>query len=458
MLAPFIACQKDDGATGLASALDEAEIVVAAAEPDTVTVDTTVTVRITGSGFTDSSTASWLIDSATVAPGILTLATTYKSPTELEARIAVSPDAALRDYSIRVRSKKGKQGIGVERFRVVAKPIALPEPGVTSEARDVNDHGVIIGHAFDASFKSLAVRWTLADTGWMYTVLGPGYAVAVNNDGLIVRQAYDDAILAFRSWIHFPSGAMVDLGQITVYGISNNGTLFGTVRDSTQRSTWVVRRQISAASWSAAEQLPPLPAYTGMGFYDINSAGDIVGWVGTSTTSAGVVWRYRDGKWQTPEVIDREASAGASAINDAGTLVGWMWPCIPGSPTCESSPAFWPFLGGPRKVLPTLYNTLGWATGINNSNQIVGSALVHYNDGSGPVAALVQHAVIWFPGGEWPEDLGAIRPWQWGEAQAINNYGLIVGHTNDAQQREHAAAWQLPRTAPQLPRVSSRSR
>ena len=149
LLVSLIACVKSDAATALAnSAVENAEVIVAAAEPDTVTVDTTVTVRITGSGFTEGSIATWIIDTVT-APGIRTLSTTYKSPTELDALIAISPDAELRAYSIRIRSKKGKQAIGVERFRVVAKPISLPEPGASSYAVDVNDSGVIVGNAND---------------------------------------------------------------------------------------------------------------------------------------------------------------------------------------------------------------------------------------------------------------------------------------------------------------------
>ena len=458
-MALLIACQMDDGAIGLASGtVDDAEIIVAAAEPDTVTVDTTVTVRITGSGFAEGDTASWLIDRTTAALEIRTLSTTYKSPTELEARIAVSPDAELREYSIRVRSKKGKQGIGVERFRVVAKPLALPEPGVRSAASDVNDRGVIVGYVGDASGPPLAVRWTPTDTGWSYTILGPGVAGAINNDGLIVRRDYDEAHREWHSWVHLASGATVHFARARVIDISNNGTLIGSVFDATLRATSVVWRQVAPASWGPPEPLPMLPGYTSTGVMDINSAGDIVGALYNSTTSAGVVWKYRDGQWQTPERIEQEILAGASAINDAGALVGWWYPCIPGVPTCYPSAAFWSSLGATRHTLPTLYGSGASVSEMNNANQIVGSAPVHYNDGSGPLAALVTHAVIWFPGSEWPEDLGAIRPSQPGAASAINNHGLIVGSVHSYPLRDHATAWQLPRTLMQLPRLRSRSR
>jgi hypothetical protein len=82
---------------------------------------------------------------------------------------------------------------------------------------------------------------------------------------------------------------------------------------------------------------------------------------------------------------------------------------------------------------------------MNNANQIVGSALVNYNDGSGPLGFLVQHAVVWFPGGQFAEDLGAFRPWEYGEATAINNHGLVVGRViKGFTQDSHATAWRLP--------------
>jgi hypothetical protein len=82
---------------------------------------------------------------------------------------------------------------------------------------------------------------------------------------------------------------------------------------------------------------------------------------------------------------------------------------------------------------------------MNNANHVVGSGIVHYNDGSTPLAALVWHAVIWFPTSEWPEDLGAIRPSHRGEALAINNRGWIVGSMEDPYRpAAHATLWKLP--------------
>jgi hypothetical protein len=444
------ACGSDDGTTGLPSSLLEvADIVIAAVDPDTATIDTTITVRITGSGFTDGSTATWLIDT-TAATQIRTVSTTWKSPTEIEVRIAISPDAELRTYSIRIRGKKGKQGIAVERFRVVAKPTPLPEPGTRSEAYDINDSGVIVGSANDMSGAFVAMRWTPADSGWTYSILGEGTAVAINDEGLILRRIFDGLARTDRSWIHLPSGAVVDFGPVFVEDISNDGTIIGSIRDVEQNSTTVVWRRVSPSSWGPPQPLPVPAGFTGAWLDLISGTGIIAGVISSTESTFNVVWRYSDGQWLMPETVDVQLPAGAAAINDAGAIAGYVLPCDRRLPNCYGSPAFWSSLGGTRKMLPTLYNTLAFVSGMNNANQVVGEALVHFNDGSGagPVAALVWHAVIWFPGSQWPEDLGAIQPSFPGEAVAINNHGWVVGWMSkgDGPFSRHAIVWKLPDT------------
>jgi len=457
-----VACAcADDSTTGVASALLEAsDIVIGAMDPDTATVDTAVTVRISGSGFTDGATVTWLVDT-TATPEIRTVSATWRSPTEMEARIAISPNAPLRSYSVRIRGKKGKQGIAVEKFRIVAKPYALPEPGATSEALDINDSGVIVGNANDASGTLVAVRWTFVDTTWTFGILGTGNAVAINTEGLIVRVDFDRVARTWRSWIHPPSGPVADLESAYVRDISDNGTLIGLTGDGTTQ-TAVVWRKVSASRWAAPEPLPMLTEFDRADVVGINAHGDIVGFAYGSTAingeipSAGVVWLYRDGQWQPPRRIDTTISSGAGAINDNGALLGWFLPCSRALPNCYASPTWWPSLGGPRTNLPTLYNSQATASGINNANQIVGSALVHYSDGVTVYAPLVRHPVIWFPGSQWPEDLGAIRPSHAGTAHAINNHGWVVGFMNNYTLARHATVWKLPAVPTVSPPAAAR--
>jgi uncharacterized membrane protein len=439
-----LACKPDNGATGLASTLlDGTEITISVIDPDTVTVDTMVTVRLTGTGFTDGVVATWLLDTAATTD-VRTVSTVWKSPSELEAVIAISPNAPLRDYNVRIRGKKGKQGIAVEKFRIVAKPIMLPAPGGSSTAIDINESGTIIGNGIDASGLNVAIRWTPVDTGWTYTILqGRGDAIAINDEGLIVRVAFDDVARSWRSWILFPSGDVVDLGPARVRAISDDGTLVGLSFESLSKSSAAVWRRLSTSRWGEPQPLPHGYSYTEP--VDINAHGDIVGSAASAGESFPVIWKYRDDRWQPPERVDLSLQSGARAINDGGAITGWMWPCDYGLPNCYAVPAWWPAPGGTRRVLPTLYNSRASAFAMNNGNQVVGSALVHYQDGTLPLASLLWHAVVWFPGSEWPEDLGAIRPSHVGEALAINNRGWIVGWMKDPYRpAEHATLWKLP--------------
>ena len=434
-----------DGATGVLpnNTVTDGDVTVTAADPDTATVDTTITVRITGTGFTDGSTATWTVDSLP-SQEIRTVSTTYLSPTQIDAVIVISEDAQLRAYNIRIRTKKGKQGIGVERFRVVAKPVPLPEPGIESEAMDVNDAGVIVGNVTDAAGVHWAIRWAPSDSGWRYDLLGRGSATVVSSNNTILWNNWDAQTPGVhRFMIRLPSGADVDFGDAWIIDISSNGTLIGSVRDKTDTLRAVVWRRRTPTSWGEPEDLPVPPGYSATYFNAINGTGDIVGSISRQGVDAGVVWRFRDGAWQMPTLLDGDLRGGAYAITDAGALAGWIWPCV-SSPNCYSYPAFWPSLGATRRILPTLYNTQGFVHGMNETNHVVGSALVHYDDGSGPLAALVRHAVVWFPGGGLPEDLGAIQTSQWGEARAINNQGLIVGSIRGFDQRNHAIYWRLP--------------
>ena len=441
------ACAIDDGATGLPSSqLEGADIIISTVDPDTATTDTTITVRISGSGFTEGSTATWLVDTTTAAQ-IRTVSTTWKSPTEIEVRIAISPDAELRSYSVRIRGKKGKQGIAVERFRVVAKPMALPEPGTRSTPYDINDDGVIVGSANDMSGAFVAIRWTPVDSGWSHSILGPGTALAINDEGVILRSIFDGLARTNRSWVHLPSGVVVDFGPVSVDDISNDGTIIGSFRDAEQRDTPAVWRRVSPASWGPPQVLPVPAGFTSTEYHTFSDAGHIGGTITSSSDSAlAVVWRYQGGQWLMPEVVDRQLRSGVVAINDASVVAGYVWPCAFGLPNCYSSPALWTSPGSTRRTLPTLYNTQAFVADLNNANQLVGAALVHFNDGSGALAALIWHAVIWFPNSQWPEDLGAIQPSFRGEAVAINNHGWVAGWMDNREGpfSRHAIVWKLP--------------
>ena len=445
------ACAPDSSTAVDADAtLGEPEIIILRVDPDTATVDTTVIVRIIGSGFTDSSTVTWLTDTIP-ASSIRTLSTTWQSEAEIHAVIAIAPDAPLRSYSVRIRGKKGKQGIGAERFRVVAKPLLLPEPGVSSEAVDVNDSDTIVGTVRDAAGNDWAIIWTPGDSGWRHQIIGMGFARRINRAQMVIWTRWNQQTPEIRqSLVRLPSGVDVDFGQAYLYDISDNGTLIGALPTSTGSVRPVIWRALSASSWAPPEEPPGVAAAAFAYLNAINRSGDIAGVFSNGVTERGVVWPFRGDRWESPLTIDAAVNGGAFAINSKGELAGWVWPCSAG-PACYAYPAYWPAPGAVRRILPTLYNTRGWVNGMNDSGLVVGAALVQYNEGTGPAIGLQEHAVVWFPGSLFPEDLGAIYGSQLGEARAINNRGLVAGFLRGSDRKNHATAWRLPGVAAVTP-------
>lgn len=92
--------------------------VVTAAEPAIAPRDTTLNVKVTGSGFDQGSTVAFGLGG--VADSRLRVnSTTYRKSTELSANVTVSIDAPLATYDVLVTTARGKKGIGSELFVVI---------------------------------------------------------------------------------------------------------------------------------------------------------------------------------------------------------------------------------------------------------------------------------------------------------------------------------------------------
>lgn len=95
---------------------------VRAADPDTGLRNTTIDVRVLGSGFDNGSKATWALagDTANATTKITTNSTRFVKSGELVANITIAGDAPLALFDIVVVTAGGKKGIGIEQFAVKA--------------------------------------------------------------------------------------------------------------------------------------------------------------------------------------------------------------------------------------------------------------------------------------------------------------------------------------------------
>jgi hypothetical protein len=90
---------------------------VTGAEPATAPRDTTLDVRIAGSGFDRGSRVDFAV-AGIIEPKLQINSTTYRNSAELIANVSVASDAPLVTYDVLVTTTRGKKGIGSEMFLV----------------------------------------------------------------------------------------------------------------------------------------------------------------------------------------------------------------------------------------------------------------------------------------------------------------------------------------------------
>lgn len=169
----------------------------------------------------------------------------------------------------------------------------------------------------------------------------------------------------------------------------------------------------------------------------INDLGQAVGdTFGSTSPHRAVLWE--GGKVTTlhpfiPPMIDRDyGSSSASAINNAGQIVGSGLMYLPDGIAQETHAALWPASGAQAIDLGTLKGGhYSEASGINDAGQVVGTSQIA--DGH-------SHATLWKECG-CPLDLGTFNGGVDSEAWAINNAGQILGSSSDADGRKHSILW-----------------
>jgi hypothetical protein len=352
------------------------DVTVTDVEPDSAVRNTTLDVRIQGSGFDSGSEVRWLLGGVPT-DGIVTNSTTYVNSQVIVANITISAEADPALYDVEVTSGKGgKPGIGTETFEVLVEQESLPTlSGGTGVAFAINDESVIVGAATDRRSDRgtdyywqnpaprYPVKWTRNGGRWTITRLATSAsqfaaAYAINDAGLIAGSVYGRATL----WL--PQGGTVDLGPGCATGVNSSGTVIGMLMTPAGQQGVVWTR--GAAGWNAPqfldESLIPKSwgAWPMCEFITVSAINDTGIIVGTSPYNEPAKWvpQAPGGPWSSIIYFAQNVFNGAAyGINDRGDIIGTGNGVIP---------RIWLASGEEIDLAP--YGTQsGFGTGINDS-------------------------------------------------------------------------------------------
>src|SRR5207302_8831675 len=151
---------------------------------------------------------------------------------------------------------------------------------------------------------------------------------------------------------------------------------------------------------------------------DINNAGQVVG------TGRDASWNPYAFLWEDG-VMTALGNFSAASINDAGQIAGWVWT------SSGSHPALWENSTLTDLGTPDPTRVYGEANDINNAGQIVGETFTEDHDGIG---------FLWDTG-TWT-DLGALPNDSASWAYAINDAGQIAGSSGSRYEETSGFRWE----------------
>lgn len=291
LLAGLLSCQPDNptdpAVTGVFVARGGPGPKVQEADPPSAPQETTLDVRVLGSGFDDGSMATWTLDGVPQAE-LRTNSTRFVSSQELVANITIDPDAPIELYDIEVVTTRGKKGIGADLFAVLKKGTVTysvtelpPHSGADASYADgLNEVGQIVGSSNALNEPTL---WTVNEATGDVTVT---------------------PLEMYPEWFFAASQA-----------ISNTGVAVGVSSPDGGASTQAVYWD---ASTTAATPLPVTGARARADGVTTTGAGVIV--VGSQDRDA-VYWVDGSGPFTLPS-ISEGALGRAKAINSNGTIAG----------------------------------------------------------------------------------------------------------------------------------------
>jgi probable HAF family extracellular repeat protein len=302
--------------------------------------------------------------------------------------------------------------------------------GNSSIARAINNEGKIVGNSSN-QIRDRAFVWSetsgLINLGTLADNYINSYSIArdINNNGLILGHAtvLAGSYYSNHNCLWDTNGNLIDLGHFeNMYALNDSGVIVGS-QDYNQDGAL----QSQATVWNNNN-----PTYLGTQYgswsgartstaFDINNSGRIVG--GYDADSGATVG-YHACYWKSTNTVQDIGTLGgrrsaAYAINDNGDIVGWADYTTANT---NEHPFFWSGTTG-MVDLGTLGGLAGQSNDINILQQVVGHSLTP--DGR-------QHAFLWDSENgmlDLNDLLGTNSGWDYlSEATSINDYGQIVGY------------------------------
>jgi uncharacterized membrane protein len=297
---------------------------------------------------------------------VLVLGCDSKTPLEL-ARNTAAPALA-----------KGGPGSGNE----FATRTALPplQGGAHGEAYAIDRAGTLIGgYSWDKAGRMHPVTWSLVNGSWQITAY-PWDATATS---AVIRGINDNKDKAGTFWPGSAPRAVLwnASGGFTVLGCSELGETYALssgaqVVVGTYRSATLA----IATLWSPGQCRETLPSLNAGGdgvAYAVNGDGTIVGGV---SSFFPVRWRRVNGSWQVEQLDSRQG--GVLGSNSAGDLVGGVGSaCTPSPAPCRHDISIVWYANGGSRVLPTLSGGETAARAINSAGEVVGMSRLANGNG-----------------------------------------------------------------------------